>query len=114
MKNIILIFLLPLLLNGCGLIYTNVHVPRSYRSATPADVPSSKEDPVVTGISCSHSLLFLFAWGNGGYAEATKNALKSYPNGILYDVQADSQLKSILGLYTKVCTVVTGRVSKIK
>jgi len=113
-KNKIIFYLLPFLLSGCGILYTNVHVPRAYRSATPGDVEASQNDPIVTGKSCTHSLLFLFAWGNGGYAAATKNALKNYPDGILYDVQSDSQLKSVLGLYTRLYTVVTGKVAKRK
>lgn len=98
-------------LSGCGLIYTNVEVPRSYRSATPADVRAEKTDKIVTGEACNYSLLFLFAWGNGGYAAAAKNALKEEPQAVLYDVKADTRLKSVLGLYTRVCTVVTGKVA---
>jgi len=107
-----LIFLMPVLF-GCGIIYTNVHVPRSYRSATPADVQSQKSDPVVRGEACNRSIFFLVAWGDGGYAGATRDALKGQPEGaILYDVKADVTAKSyVVGLYTKVCTIVTGKVS---
>jgi hypothetical protein len=53
------------------------------------------------------------AWGNGGYAAAVKNALENEPpNSLLYDVKADTKAKSVLiGLYTSVCTVVTGKVA---
>ncbi|MBI2118339.1 MAG: hypothetical protein HYT97_01780 [Elusimicrobia bacterium] len=48
-KNKIIFYLLPFLLSGCGIIYTNVHLPRAYRSATPGDVETSQNDPMVTG-----------------------------------------------------------------
>ena len=99
------------LISGCGLLYTNVRVPRSYRSATPADVKSSPTDPMVSGEACNQSVLFLFAWGNGGYGGAVKDALTSHPDGILYDVKSDSSLFSLLGLYTRLCTQVTGKVA---
>lgn len=97
---------------GCGILYTNVRVPYAYRSATPGEVKSEKSDPAVTGKGCNYSLLFLFAWGKGGYASAVQQALEKEPNGILYDVKSDIQLTSILGLYTRTCTIVTGKVAK--
>jgi hypothetical protein len=108
----IFILLIPIFLSGCGIIYTNVRLPRAYRSATPGEVHSDKSDKIVTGTACNHSLLFVFAWGDGGYAGATRDALREDPGAILYDVKADTQLKSFLGLYARVCTVVTGKVSK--
>ncbi len=103
---------LPLMLAGCGLIYTNVRVPRAYRSATPSEVKNLPTDPSLTGKACNQSVLFLFAWGNGGYAAAVENALKSEPDRILYDVKSDMQAFSILGLYTKTCTIVSGKAAK--
>ncbi len=105
--------LAALLLNGCGLLYTNVHVPRAYRSATPVDVTSKASDTLVTGEACNHSVLFLVAWGNGGYATAVKNALADEPSGsILYDVQSDLKATIyLIGLYTRSCTIVTGKVA---
>ena len=102
--------LLPL--GGCGILYTNVHVPRAYRSATAGEVKSEKTDPIVSGKACSHSVLFLVAWGDAGYAKASENALKGDPNALLYDVKADQQLKSILGVYTEACTLLTGKAAK--
>ena len=103
-----------LTLSGCGLVYTNVRVPRSYRSATPMDVKSKDTDTEVSGEACTHSLLFLVAWGNGGYAEASKQALKNAEkNAILYDVKSDMRVKSYLvGLYSSACTIVTGKASQ--
>ncbi len=100
------------LLSGCGILYTNVRVPRSYRSATPIDVKSTPSDPIVSGEACSQSVLFLFAWGNAGYAAASEKALKDQPNGILYDVKGDMRAFSVLGLYTRTCTIVTGKVAQ--
>ena len=110
---------LPLMLlavSGCGILYTNVHAPRAYRSATPADVESHPDDPIVSGEACNRSILYLFAWGNGGYSPASREALKGQPPGsVLYDVKSDMSANSyVLGLYTQVCTIVTGKVSTPK
>jgi hypothetical protein len=52
------------------------------------------------------------AWGDGGYAAAVKNALAGR-DAILYDVKCDIKVNSVLlGLYTKVCTKVTGKAAK--
>ena len=113
-RNIRIFFSLifSIFLSGCGIIYTNVHVPRAYRSATPGDVRSDKSDRLVTGRACSTSVLFLFAWGDSGYGAAARDALKEEPNSILYDVKADTQLKSVLGLYARACTVLSAKVAK--
>jgi hypothetical protein len=97
---------------SCGLLYTDIKVPRGYRTATPAEVKASPDDPTVTGRACNRSAIFLFAWGDGSYAAAVKDALGP-KDGILYDVRADVKVNAyVLGLYTKVCTVVSGRVAK--
>jgi len=57
---------------GCGLIYTDVQSPYAYRTATPGDVKSASADEVVSGQACMHSVLFLVAWGDAGYAAATR------------------------------------------
>ena len=110
-----------LILSGCstltsvppGLLYTNVRSPRAYRSSTPADVKATAADPVVSGQSCNRSVLYLISWGDNGYARAVKNTLKDHPGTILYDVNVDSRVRSILlGLYTDNCTVLTGKVGE--
>lgn len=104
--------LLAVALSSCGLLYTNVKVPRGYRSATPADVKAAPDDPTVTGTSCSHSVLWLVAWGDTSYNSALKDALGAR-DGILYDVRSDVKVNAyVLGLYTKACTVLTGKVAK--
>ena len=98
-------------LSGC--LYADVRWPRAYRSATPSDVKAAAADPVVTGMACNKSLLFLVAWGDAGYAAAVKAALKDQPEGLLYDVRSDMKVNSyLIGLYSKTCTVVTGRVGR--
>jgi len=102
-----------LLGSGCGLVYTDVRLPRAYRSATPADVGSGQADAMVTGKGCNRSLFYLVAWGDASYAAAGRDALGAENEAILYDVKADIQATSVaLGLYTRVCTVVTGRVAR--
>lgn len=101
-----------LVATGCGLVYTDVRVPRAYRSATPVDVKSRSDDRMVTGEGCNRSFLYLVAWGDASYAAAVRDALGGDANAILYDVKADIKATSmLLGLYTKVCTVVSGRVA---
>ena len=108
---------LPLLLaalaaSGCGILYTDVKVPRAYRSASASEVKAAADDPLVSGTSCQRSLLFLVAWGDSSYATAVRDALKER-QGILYDVRADMKVDSyLIGLYTRVCTVVTGKVAR--
>jgi len=109
------LLLLPLLaaaLSSCGILYTDVKVPRGYRSATPADVKTSPDDPLVSGKSCSRSVLWLVAWGDTSYEKALKDALGTR-DGVMYDVRSDMKVNAyVLGLYTKVCTVLTGKVAK--
>lgn len=109
------LLMLPLFaaaLSSCGLLYTNVKVPRGYRSATPADVKTAPDDPRVTGQSCSYSVLWLVAWGDTSYNSAMKDALGTH-DGILYDVRSDMKVNAYaLGLYTKVCTILSGKVAK--
>ncbi len=97
------------LLGGC--FYTDIQIPRAYRSASPVDV-ASQSDKVVTGKGCNQFVLYMVAWGEGGYAAAVRNALSGEPPGsILYDVQADMEATAyMMGFYTKTCTVVTGKV----
>lgn len=111
MRRILPILLAAASLNGC--LYANVRFPRAYRSATPAEVKADPSDPVVAGESCSRVVLYLVAWGDAGYAAATKAALSSAPEGVLYDVRVDQRVRSyVLGLYSRTCTVVTARVAK--
>jgi hypothetical protein len=99
-------------LGGC--VFSSIVTPREYRSATPNEVRSSASDKEVKGRSCARSIAFLVAWGDEGYAASVSDALKDDPGAILYDVRSDILVQSyVFGLYTRVCTTVTGRVGKI-
>lgn len=111
MRNSLFLLPLSLVLGGC--LYTDIRVPRTYRSATPSDVKSAADDPVVTGRGCNHSALFLVAWGDAGYAKAVSKALEGRGEAFIYDVKVDVKVNSyVLGLYTRTCTVVTGKVAR--
>src|SRR5579859_7531261 len=106
---------LPLLLlmaaaaSACGLIVTDAKVPRGWRTASPAEVKSSADDPLVEGESCAYAVLWLVAWGDSSYDKALKNALGPR-DGIMYDVRSDLKVQAfLLGLYTKECTVLHGK-----
>ena len=112
MKKALFLALTAAALSGCGMLYTNIHSPRSYRSAVPSEVKAAPTDETLSGMGCSQSVLYLVAWGDGGYGAAVKNALAGR-DAILYDVKCDIKVNSVLlGLYTKVCTKVTGKVAK--
>ena len=114
-KFVLCFVFLVMFCGGCGLLYTDVEVPRAYRSASPIDVKANSSDKIVVGESCNHSVLFLVAWGSGGYVGAIRNALANEPTGsILYDVHVDLKAKAYaFGVYTQTCTVVTGRVGTV-
>lgn len=108
------IFLGALASLSSACLYTNIDSPSSYRSATPIDVKAASSDPVVQGQGCIYSVLWLVSWGNGSYALSTKRALKSDPQGVLYDVKSDLKVTSyLLGLWTRACTIVTGRAGHV-
>ncbi|MFH2203582.1 MAG: TRL domain-containing protein [Elusimicrobiota bacterium] len=108
---IIVVVLSAVLSSGC--LYTNIHGPRAYRSATPSDVKASHSDARVSGTACYQAALWMFAWGDAGYAAAVGDALQDDPGAVLYDVQSDVKVKSVLfGIYSRMCTVVTGRVGR--
>lgn len=111
MRLLRLLLAVPLL-SGCGLLVTDVKVPRGYRSATPSEVKASADDPLLTGRSCQRSVLFLVAWGDSSYDAAVKDALGG-KDLILYDVRSDMKVNSyVIGLFTRVCTIVTGKGAK--
>lgn len=113
MRKLLVVPLISVSLSGCGLLYTNVKLPRAYRTAVPSEVKPAADDPKVEGKACNRSVLFLVAWGDGSYAAAAKNALKDSPERILYDVKSDYHAFSILlGLYTRSCTMLTGKAAK--
>ena len=111
--RLVLVALAAVTAIGCGALYTDIRVPRAYRSAVPSDVTATPSDETVVGEACYQSLFFLFAWGDASYAAAARNALDGHPDATLYDVKADQKAMSVLvGLNSKVCTVLTGKVGR--
>jgi hypothetical protein len=98
--------LLSLALSGC--VYANVREPLAYRSPTPADVGGSLGQEV-KGEACNHVILFLFAFGDGGYDAAVADARATSHAPILADVKADTSLLNVLGVYQRQCTTVSAR-----
>ena len=110
----VLTMLAALSVMGCGILYTDVRVPRAYRSATPADVKANSGDQEVSGQACYYSVLYLVAWGDAGYAAATREALGGDATATLYDVKVDIKGRTVLfGLYNRVCTVVTAKLGRL-
>lgn len=94
-----------------GCIYSNVHTPLSYRSPTPGDVPGPL-GPEATGEACNHVVLWLVAWGDGGYSAAVDDAKRNSGAHMLVDVEADTKLFNVLGVYQQNCTRVRGKTLK--
>jgi hypothetical protein len=101
--------LLALSLAGC--IYTDVRAPLSYRSPTPSDVGGAL-GAEAQGAACNTAILWLVAWGDGGYDAAVKDARESSHATLIADVKADTKYTNVLfGIYQRQCTTVTGRVA---
>ena len=70
--------------------------------------------PLVTCIIISivlSALLWLFAWGDGGYEAAVRDAKAASGAAFLVDVKADTTYTNVvLGLYQHECTKVTARI----
>src|SRR5271166_3168509 len=96
------------LLAGC--VYADVRVPLSYGSATPGDAGGNLGQEV-TGEGCNSAVLWLVAWGDGGYDAAVRDAKASSHAPFLVDVKADSTYTNVLfGIYQHQCTKVTARI----
>jgi len=113
MNRIVPLLLLAAALGGC--LYANISSPYAYRSSSPVDIKKAADtDPLVQGKACNQAVLWLVAWGHGGYIESVRDALKDHPQGVLYDVKTDVKIQSVLlGLWSKQCTMVTGRVGQL-
>ncbi|MHC4943485.1 MAG: TRL domain-containing protein [Planctomycetota bacterium] len=97
MKSIVvpaLLLLLALSLSAC--LYSNVKMPFD------TDLDETRLGPK-TGESTAYSVLWLFAWGDAGTAEAAKNG------GLEKMNHMDRQIVQVLfGLYTQQTTIVYG------
>ena len=106
MKRILALFAAA----ACGCIYGNVSVPLAYRAPTAQEAHAEKAADT-EGLACNQAVVFgLFAWGDGGYAAAVADARAKSGAVQLADVRADVTLFNVLGLYSKACTRVTGKV----
>jgi hypothetical protein len=98
-------------LTGC--LYTDVRAPLSYGSATPGDAGGNLGDEV-TGSACNTAILWLVAFGDGGYEAAVREAKKASSAPFLVDVKADTTYTNVLfGLYQHQCTAITARVPAV-
>lgn len=101
--------LLAAALTGC--VYSNVRAPLSYRSPTPSDVGGNLGGEA-EGSACNTAILWLVAWGDGGYDAAMKDARETSHAALIADVKADTKYTNVLfGIYQRQCTTVTGRVA---
>jgi hypothetical protein len=101
----------PLLVGALtGCIYSDVRAPLSYRSPTPLDVGGNL-GAEAQGEACNTAILWLVAWGDGGYDAAVKDARESSHAAVIADVKADTKYTNVLfGIYQRQCTTITGRV----
>jgi hypothetical protein len=91
-------------------LYTDVRAPLSYGSATPGDANGSLGREV-KGKACNHGILWLVAFGDGGYDAAVRDARGNTNAMFLVDVKADTTYKNILfGLYQRQCTEISARI----
>lgn len=92
--GIAVLLFMSLLVSGCA--YTNIQRPLGTEF-------NKTELGTKTGRSSNYSVLWLFAWGDGGTKAAAENG------NITVIRHADTKLFFLLfGLYTKVTTVVYG------
>jgi len=93
-----------------GCIYTDVRAPLSYGSATPSDA-NGNLGAEVTGSACNTAILWLVAFGDGGYEAAVKDARGRTNAPFLVDVKADTFYQNVLfGIYQRQCTQISARV----
>jgi len=92
---------------GIGLLYTGVEANKNFVTGASKD----QAGRMVYGEACSHSVLWLVAWGDAGLAQAM---MKANPNGdTLKNIIVDhSMLNAAFGIYTQYCTHVTAWVVK--
>jgi len=91
-------------------LYTDVRAPLSYASATPSDANGNLGQEV-KGSACNVGILWLVAFGDGGYDAAVKDARAGTSAPFLVDVKADTTYKNVLfGVYQRQCTQITARI----
>jgi hypothetical protein len=105
------IILMSLALPGLSAcLYTDVRAPLSYGSATPSDA-NGNLGAEVKGSACNHAVLWLVAFGDGGYDAAVADARGTTHAPFLVDVKSDTSYRNVLfGVYQRQCTNITARV----
>lgn len=104
------LFATLLALTASACLYTDIRAPLSYGSATPSDANGSLGREV-KGSACNHAVLWLVAFGDGGYDAAVADARAGTNAPFLVDVKSDTSYRNVLfGLYQRQCTNVTARV----
>lgn len=108
LRSIFLGGALAALLSGC--LYADVRAPLSYGSATPGDAGGNLGREVA-GTACNTAILWMFAFGDGGYDAAVRDARGTSGAPFLVDVKADTSYTNVVfGIYQRQCTTVTARV----
>jgi hypothetical protein len=67
----------------------------------------------VHGEACNYVILWLFAFGDGGYDAAVADARASTHAPVLVDVKADTRVLNVLGVYQRQCTTIAARVASL-
>ncbi len=114
----------PLLISPGGYpVFYSSEGPLSFVTATPRDLPPGAKDAgEVLGRSCQYRISVPLsaslqatqisaAMGNGGYRKTLADIRKERPElAGIYDVKVDVETFSVmLGIYTRLCTVVSAR-----
>lgn len=107
---------------GNFVLYYDTQGPLSFVTMTPRERPKGAvELGTVKGDSCQHGLSIPLsadvrgtsitgAAGDGGFLRALADIKKKTPGVVgIYDVRADMRVFSVLGIYRKLCTLVTAR-----
>lgn len=118
-----------LLCSGCGvayvgnsgfaaaypsLIYTN-ETHASYIAPKVENFDNMEVLGHVTGTATAVNTLFIVTAGDTGIAKAKANALKHHPGAEdIVNLEVDTDVHSILGLFTSVTTTISGKAIKYK
>lgn len=76
--------------------------PAAFTFVTSSGHATQRAKVTKTGTACAHNVLGLVAWGDSSYTAAKKQGSISKISHVDYDVM------SIFGIFTKVCTVISG------
>ncbi len=94
-------------------LYQDARGPLTFESATLAETTEGFEDlGIATGEACQWAASFQninINLESSGYQAAYAQALSAKGADVLVDVRADAHVYSVLGIYSKLCTRMTGR-----